>query len=435
MTTRYKWDVAEKLGEELCEPALDFEPLIDKIIEGQALTAHFQPIFSSRDGRVFGCEALARVAPQFAPHGIGPLFSSARKQGLVAPLDRLCRQAALECAMQQGFAARSERLFINVCPETLMDGGGEPVMELIERLGLPRDRVIFEVTEESAVQDYDLFARAITFYRDLGFQIAIDDFGVGYGGLKMLAVIEPEYVKIDRHFTQDIERAIVRRNLVDSIATVCHRLGIKVVAEGIENDADAGVLIEMGVEFLQGFGLARPAAKWPEPGVCVALPRASCPVVKSVEHTFIGDIARPTPTLATTALMPEARRLFIDNPSLMSLAILDGERCTGMLHRGSFFEQQLSGPFGYGTALSTYRSVQELSNHAAFVVVEANQTLEDVSHSLRHRHLDSRSDDICITSNGKYRGTVAVSALLDAMTQRSLILARGANPLSGLPGN
>jgi GGDEF domain-containing protein len=69
------------------------------------------------------------------------------------------------------------------------------------------------------------------------------------------------------------------------------------------------------------------------------------------------------------------------------------------------------------------------------VVVEATETLEDVSHSLRHRYLDSRSDDICITSNGKYRGTVAVSALLDAITQRSLNLARGANPLSGLPGN
>jgi EAL domain-containing protein (putative c-di-GMP-specific phosphodiesterase class I) len=338
MATRYKWDVARKVEDLFEAPPLDFEPQLAQLIQSRALTAHFQPIFSARNGSVYGCEALARVDNRFAPHGIAPLFATAREQGLVAPLDRMCRQAALECALRQGFAARSERLFINVCPETLMDSGGEPVMELIERLGVPRDRIIFEITEESAVQDYNLFARSVTFYRELGFQIAIDDFGVGYGGLKMLAVIEPDYVKIDRHFTQDIERAIVRRNLVDAIATVCHRLGIKVVAEGIENDADAAVLIEMGVEFLQGFGLARPAAQWPEPETYVPLPRASCAVVSNLEHTFIGDIARSTPTLPYSALMAEARRLFIENPALMSLPLLDGERCTGMLHRGSFFE-------------------------------------------------------------------------------------------------
>ncbi|PQV62535.1 diguanylate cyclase (GGDEF) domain-containing protein [Abditibacterium utsteinense] len=439
MMRRFKWDVVEPV-DLLASPWTSFHPedsspLLQELIAARALTAHFQPIFSAKDGAVFGCEALARVDPKFAPQGIAPLFASAREHGLVAPLDRLCRQAALECAAVQEFAARSERLFVNVCPETLMEEGGEPVAALVERLGLPRERIIFEVTEESAVQDYDLFARAIAFYRDQGFQIAIDDFGVGYGGLKMLAVIEPDYVKIDRHFIKDIERANVRRNLVDAIATVCHRLGIKVVAEGVENEADASVLLDMGVEFLQGFGLARPTPLWPEDGVRVALPRASCSVVSSLDHIFIGDIARPMISLPPSAPMSEARRLFIDNAALTSLPLVHEECCTGMLHRRIFFEQQLSGPFGYGTALSTHRSVLELSQNAPFVCVEASETLEDVARSLQHRHLDSRSDDICVTSNGKYRGTVSVSALLEAIMQRSLLMARGSNPLSGLPGN
>ncbi len=435
MNRRFKWNVVDQAEPVAFLHPEDSSSLLQELIAARALTTHFQPIFSAKDGTVFGCEALARVDPKFAPQGIAPLFGAAREHGLVAPLDRLCRQAALECAASQDFGARSERLFVNVCPETLMDEGGEPVAALVERLGLPRERIIFEVTEESAVQDYDLFARAIAFYRDQGFQIAIDDFGVGYGGLKMLAVIEPEYVKIDRHFIKDIERANVRRNLVDAIATVCHRLGIKVVAEGVENAADAAVLMEMGVEFLQGYGLARPAALWPPGGTQVPLPRACRSVVSSSDHTFIGDIARPVVSLPPSVPMSEARRLFIGDSALLSLPIIEKECCAGMLHRRTFFEQQLSGPFGYGAALSTHRSVLELSQNVPFVCVEASETLEDVARSLQLRHLDSRSDDICVTSNGKYRGTVGVSALLEAIMQRSLLLARGANPLSGLPGN
>ncbi len=442
LSSRTKWEV---MGRDF--DSVDYQdmtgydmPHFSALLNGNALsqeslTAHFQPIFSANNGKVYGCEALARVDTNLAPHGIASLFESAREQGVVAPLDRLCRKAALEGAMLQGFAIRGERLFVNVCPETLMDEDGEPVAALVERLGLSRDKIIFEITEESAVHDYDLFVRAVTFYRQQGFQIAIDDFGVGYGGLKMLALIEPDYVKIDRHFIQDIERATVRRNLVDSIATVCHRLGIKVVAEGIENNADAKVLIEMGVEFLQGFGLARPAPLWPEPDTYVVLPQVGHRWSTNTENTFIGDISQITPTLLPNAPMADARQLFLESPALMGIPIVTESRCIGMLHRHLFFENQLSGPYGYGTALSTYRTVAQLAEGAPCVCVEATQTLEEVANMLRQRDVSTRADDICVSSNGKYSGTVAVSALLDAITQRALHLARGANPLSGLPGN
>jgi diguanylate cyclase (GGDEF)-like protein len=316
-----------------------------------------------------------------------------------------------------------------------MDEERVPVAELVAQLGIPLDKIVFEITEESAVSDYDLFARAVAFYRDQGFQIAIDDFGVGYGGLKMLAVIEPDFVKIDRHFIHNIERVVVRRNLVDSIATACHRLGIKVIAEGIENDADAAVLLDMGVEFLQGFGLARPDSDWPHPKTSISLPQPARRAFEFDDKTFIGDIVHESVTLPPDAPMSQARAIFMDDPGLVSLPIVDGELCVGMLHRKTFFEKQLSGPFGFGTALSTYKSVLELSGSDPFVMVEARETLEDVVKMLRGRQMNARYDDICVSSNGKYRGTVAMSALLDAVTERSLSLARGSNPLSGLPGN
>lgn len=435
MPHRTKWNLVSP------EPRADLPAYasgaraLSQLLETGAFSSHFQPIFSTLDGSVYACEALARVDSHFSPHGPAPIFAAAREHGMVAELDRLCCRTALHCAAAQGVAARAERLFLNVCPQTLMAPGGWPVAELVDASGLSRSQIVIELTEQDAVCDYELFARAVAFTREQGFQIAIDDFGVGYGGLKMLAVIEPDFVKIDRHFVRDIERAVVRRNLVDSIATACHRLGIKVVAEGVESASESEVLLGMGIEYLQGFGLARPSAIWPAPGVVTDLPRSVSARGGVDEAHFIGDIAAPVPTLAPGALMAQARLLFINHPALMSLPVVEGERCIGMLQRKAFFENQLSGPFGYGTALSTYKTVFELSRGAEFICVEANETLEDVASQLNARHLEMRYDDVCVASNGKYVGTVAISALLEAMTQRSLLLARGANPLSGLPGN
>lgn len=434
MSNRTKWSIAQPEKSALPARFASAQSLA-QLIESGAFSSHFQPIFSAHDGRVYACEALARVDPNFSPNGPAPVFAAAREHGMVAPLDRLCCRTALHCAALQGMAAREERLFLNICPQTLMAQNGWSVAELVDAAGLSRAQIVIELTEEDAVSDYELFALAVAFYREQGFQIAIDDFGVGYGGLKMLAVIEPDFVKIDRHFIRDIECAVVRRNLVDSIATACHRLGIKVIAEGVETPNESEVLVGMGIEFLQGFGLARPAANWPAPGLTVELPHSVSARHGVDDASFIGDIASDVPTLPPNALMAQARQLFICNPALMSLPILERKRCVGMLQRKAFFEDQLSGPFGYGTALSTYKTVFQLSRNATFLCVEANETLEDVAQQLSARHLDTRYDDICVASNGKYCGTVAVSALLEAITERSLTLARGSNPLSGLPGN
>ena len=131
--------------------------------------------------------------------------------------------------------------------------------ELVEDMGLSKERIIIELTEESAIKDYNLFNRAIERYRGRGYRIAIDDFGTGYGGLKMLSMIEPDFVKIDRYFISNIDQAAVNFNLVDSITTTCHRMGIKVIAEGIETEEELKAVSNMGIELLQGYYLRKPS--------------------------------------------------------------------------------------------------------------------------------------------------------------------------------
>lgn len=409
---------------------------IERLLENNELAVHFQPIFNGQ-GRVYGYEALARVAGH-EQINIFQLFETAREIGLLPRLDALCRENAIRQASRLGFGAGDCYLFVNVCPETLMDPAHQvgTTDEIVEAWGLTKDRIIFEITEETAVKDYALFSRAIAYYRDQGYKIAIDDFGVGYGGLKMLATIEPDFVKIDRHFVSNIDRAIVRLNLVDSIATACHRMGITVIAEGVESQADLGVVLDMNIELLQGYHLGRPAPELGNTKRVVALPgRATTTNICTGEVCFIGDITRRVEPLAPQTPMPQVRSTFMEREDVMSLPVVEGERVVGMLHRKRFFEDRLQGRWGYGSALSAYKTASELAEGFPVLLVEANATLEDVARRTRSRNFDALYDDICVSSNGKYLGTVAISALLNAITERSIALAQGSNPLSRLPGN
>jgi EAL domain-containing protein (putative c-di-GMP-specific phosphodiesterase class I) len=126
-------------------------------------------------------------------------------------------------------------------------------------LGIERSRVVLELTERSLITDYDLFGRVVDHYRRQGYAIAIDDLGDGFAGLKMLAQIEPDYVKLARFLVADIDRAPVRQALVESIVSFCQRVGIEVIAEGIERQEELDYLTAVGIRLGQGYLLGRPA--------------------------------------------------------------------------------------------------------------------------------------------------------------------------------
>ena len=409
---------------------------LQDLIKRNELGIHFQPIFSSATGGIFGYEALTRLHPHVLVD-IPQLFEAARRFDVVASLDTACRQNAIVNAAKLGLAASDCYLFINVCPQTLINPQHQVGLTniLAETNGLSKDKIIFEITEETAVHDYDLFYRTIEYYRSQGYKIAIDDFGVGYGGLKMLASLEPDFVKIDQMFVSGIGQNTVRFNLVDSIVTACHRLGIKVVAEGIESEDDLNIVCNMGIELLQGYALARPTADLLPSETRIVLPKREVVTCGTNEQCFIGEIAQRVTPLRPTSSMPQVRVACIENPDAMSLPVVDESRVLGMVQRKKFFEQQLQGRYGYGQALSAYKNAMELADHVTATTVESNVTLEEVAQRMHSRESNATYNDICVTSNGKYLGTVAISALLQSITQRSISLARGSNPLSGLPGN
>ena len=165
------------------------------LIDNNLLTVHFQPIYSANDGTVYAYEALtrikqgARIQDGYLFNNIGDLFKSAILVNFISHLDVVCRANALKCAAQQELKKTESYLCLNICPETLMDPSHLMGItdQLADEYDIPKEKIILEITEESAIKNLELFRQTVSRYRDRGYRIAIDDFGAGYGGLKMLS--------------------------------------------------------------------------------------------------------------------------------------------------------------------------------------------------------------------------------------------------------
>jgi EAL domain-containing protein (putative c-di-GMP-specific phosphodiesterase class I) len=128
-----------------------------------------------------------------------------------------------------------------------------------KRVGMPPERLMFEVTEAEQVADPAHLKSTFDHYRQRGFTTAIDDFGAGYAGLNLLVGFQPHVIKLDMELTRGIDADPVRQAIVGGILQVTRQLGIRVVAEGIETAAEHAVLAAAGIRYMQGYLFARPA--------------------------------------------------------------------------------------------------------------------------------------------------------------------------------
>ena len=189
-----------------------YKYLSDIIQHGRIRTV-FQPIISLKSAKVYGYEALSRITGPSVFKGPEELFQAAIQYNLIYKLEQLCRTRALVRAHDLGI---NKIIFLNICPSALElpDHERGVTATLIEELFHMRANVVLEITEHRYIDDDRLFKKAVAYYRVQGFKIAIDDLGAGFAGLKMLAQVEPNIVKIDRFLISNIHR---RRNLEEVI--------------------------------------------------------------------------------------------------------------------------------------------------------------------------------------------------------------------------
>jgi len=213
----------------------------------------FQPIVSLQAHGPIAYEALMRSDQEGFKNPM-QLLEYAEKNGRLPDLGRTVRNLCAVAA--QNLPARTS-LFVNFF---LKDPSATEIYT--GRLAEQADRVVLEITERGALDEVSDVGDRIRALRDLGFRVAIDDLGAGYAGLTSIAVLEPDYVKLDMTLTREMATSLVKRRLVGSMVEACRDIGMLVVAEGVETVKELTILQELGCDLLQGYYFARPSPEF-----------------------------------------------------------------------------------------------------------------------------------------------------------------------------
>lgn len=239
---------------------VDWKAKIQRALNEERLILYYQPIYDINADETRHYEALVRMVDIqgeiIPPFRFIPI---AEKTGLIYDIDRYVIKRAiqdLKSFQQQG---KDIKLSINLSATaiTKLDFFAE-VESLVSRYGVEQSSLIFELTETSAVEDVNATALVITKCRRLGYQFALDDFGVGFASWFYLRQLPVDYVKIDGSFVRDLATSSEDRLFVSAINNVAQGLGKKTVAEFVESQESLGFLKELGVDYAQGYYIGKP---------------------------------------------------------------------------------------------------------------------------------------------------------------------------------
>lgn len=413
-------------------------PRLHEILAQSQLHALFQPIIKMHSGDIIGYEGLIRGPSDSPLHSPLNLFKVARANKLNDAVERLCRRVVLERFAE---LALPGKLFLNVSPECLLQPAvrRDTTLGYIQELGINPERVIIELTESQPIYDYDLLREAVMHYRDMGFQIAIDDLGEGFSSLRLWSELRPEYVKIDMHFIQGLNQDPVKLQFVRSIQEIAEKTGTQVVAEGIETQAELLLVRDLGIACGQGYLIARPHA---DPATVL-----SAEVGKSLNRAGIavypqeGGLGKQAHTAlkvlrSVTAVTPDmvnnqVYEIFIGDPELEVIPVVHNGIPVGLITRAGLIDR-FARPY--------LRELYGKKSCAIFMddkplVTDKDTNLQQLSQTIVDADRHHLFNGFIITDQGRYLGMGTGHDLMREITQMQINAARYANPLTLLPGN
>jgi EAL domain-containing protein (putative c-di-GMP-specific phosphodiesterase class I)/putative methionine-R-sulfoxide reductase with GAF domain len=225
---------------------------IEYLCEPGVIEAFVQPVVRPADQLIVGYEALARM-PIEPSHPPDWWLARAQEVGLRGALELAC----LAAAVRLGPTPEERLLFVNLSPSLLAHPGALKLLD-----DLP-DRLVIELTEQEAVEDYEGLRRDLAPWLSRGVRVAIDDTGAGYSSLRHVIELTPDFLKLDRELVRDLDSDRNRRALVSAVVAFAAEVGTSVIAEGVETDTELDVLRDAEVDLVQGYLLSRPAPAWP----------------------------------------------------------------------------------------------------------------------------------------------------------------------------
>jgi diguanylate cyclase (GGDEF)-like protein len=395
----------------------------------------FQPIALSSNGNVYGYEALLRGWEEAGFFSIASVFDCAYMDGVLSELDQRLRAKAL--ADFSAWAPAGTKLFYNVDNRIFRSSEHSigDTARVAGGLGLSASRIVLEISERHELEGDIGFNRVIALCRETGFRIAIDDFGSGFAGLKLLHISEPDIVKIDRHFVAGSGGEPRKAAFLEKIVDMAHLMGVLVVAEGVETEAELSVCVEAGCDMIQGFFLARPAVG--ESGFTPSFPALSGSKAEARRNRSKNSAIAPSsirlidPIYASKGFLEVLAR-FRKEPSLDILPVVDASSEPVGVYLERDFRQYVYSPFGIAL-LEHLESGTGASSFLRKAPMAASST--GLARALEIFSAMPASGGVILTHNSRYAGLLPASELLSLLAERELSEARDQNPLTRLPGN
>ena len=222
---------------------------VKSVLNGNAISLVYQPIFDLKQAQVIGFEALARITttPMRAPD---VWFADAAAVGLDVALEMKVIEQALA-----SFTSLPQGVYVafNVSPNIVLSGRLEHAFEKV-----PLERIVLEINEHVSIRQYDEISKALRPLREQGLRISVDDNGTGLDSFRHIVSLQPDVVKVPMALTRNVDSDAARRALVAALMQFANENGSEVIAEGVETAAELKTLRALGVMRAQGYFLGRP---------------------------------------------------------------------------------------------------------------------------------------------------------------------------------
>ncbi|MFZ6776462.1 EAL domain-containing protein [Undibacterium sp. Ji83W] len=243
------------------QDSIDIEAELNVAIDTNALHLHYQPTVDLQTGHVVGAEALLRW--QHPIHGKIPpavLIPAAEKSDLIVRLGEwIIKQVCKDIVHWNLTGLNPPCVAINISPIQLQSSDfNNRLSGILESMAVTPDKVSLEITEQILMYRSDSIDKVFSDFKKQGFTLSLDDFGTGYSALSYLKHYPFDYVKIDRSFVQELPHNLDDASITRAVISMAHSLGIKVIAEGVETEAQCKFLSDNMCDQIQGHFFAKP---------------------------------------------------------------------------------------------------------------------------------------------------------------------------------
>lgn len=228
------------------------------IVNNASLEFHFQPIVDVQNGTIYGYEALVRgVRADGSLMYPYQLFRKSERNNFNFRLDKLCREMALKAAAKNNI---KKKLFVNFIPTSIYDPRFclSSTMQWAKKLNFDFKNIIFEVVRSESVKDKAHLKNILNYYREQGFEVALDNLGEENSELNMMIGLKPNIIKVDRNILQNIHNDKLKQSTYKALYNLAKENNIKVIAAKVESQPEYEALVKIGVDYVQGHYISMP---------------------------------------------------------------------------------------------------------------------------------------------------------------------------------